>query len=168
MHYIFSKQPFVCDFDYYIKMMIKKIVLTVFILSSSLLLLSCTKTDDKDLLNQQLDKLLEVIEDKDAKKIRQYLAKDFLVSEKMNNEKFFLFVHYQFRRNKNISVTVLNREIRLHGSSIDNTTADVIMDTLLLGSGDWLPERGQAYNVESRWIKEGGNWVMSRLRWSKK
>ncbi|MCF6194297.1 MAG: hypothetical protein L3J46_08195, partial [Kangiellaceae bacterium] len=59
-------------------------------------------------------------------------------------------------------ISILDREVRLNEKN-----ADVIFKVLLLGSSDWLPERGQIYNVTSRWKKEKGAWVISRLRWQK-
>jgi len=141
----------------------KKTLLTTLILSGFIILMSCAKQDDKYLLNQRIEKLAESIEERSVKDVREYISSDFLASDNLSNDKFLMFMHYHFKRNKNISITFLKKEVRLY----DNK-ADVIADVLLLGAGAWLPERGKAYSVESRWIKEEGDWVMSRLRWTPK
>lgn len=66
------------------------------------------------------------------------------------------------KQNKSISIHVFDKEIT-HGENFADVTASV----LLLGSGEWLPERGQIYNIASRWIKEGNYWKMRNLRWEK-
>lgn len=125
--------------------------------------LSCSKDSDKDVLIQRVNSLVDVIEKHDEKNMRNYLSEDFSVAKRFSKEKFFLFVHYQLKRNKNISISFINKEIRFNKSN-----ADVIADILVLGANEWLPERGQRYYVESRWIKQDGAWVMSRLRWAVK
>lgn len=146
-------------------MITKKTVLTLIIFLVFFVVLSCSSENEKDRLIKRFNDLVGVFEEKNINNIKDYLADDFLVSEKMNNQKFFIYLQYQFRRNKNISVTVLSKDIRMQQ---DLNSADIIIDALLLGSGDWLPERGQAYTAESRWVKQEGDWVMSRLRWRKK
>ena len=127
----------------------------------SFTLLSCSKDSDKDVLIQRVNSLVNVVETHDEKNMRNYFSEDFSVAKRFNKENFFLFVRYHLKRNKNISINFINKEIRFHTSS-----ADVIGDVLVLGANEWLPQRGQRYYVESRWIKEDGDWVMSRLRWS--
>lgn len=141
----------------------KKTILYLLITLSSLMLFSCNKDSNKDALNQRINELVNIIEKHDEQDIRNYLAEDFSVVKRFNKENFFLFVGYHLKRNKNISINLINKEIKLHESY-----ADVTADVLLLGADTWLPERGQRYYVESRWKIEGGDWVMSRLRWTVK
>lgn len=152
-------------------MMYKKITLYLLLILYSFTLLSCSKDSDKDVLTQRVNSLIKVIESHDEKNMRDYFSKDFLVVKKFNKEKFFLFARYHLKRNKNISINVINKEIRFNESRFDTSrfdisSADVITDVVLLGAENWLPQRGQRYYVESRWVKEDGDWVMSRLRWS--
>ncbi len=140
--------------------MLKKTILFLFITLSLLMPLSCSKDSDKEVLIQRVNSLVDVIENHDEKNMKNYFSEDFSVAKRFNKEKFFLFVHYQLKRNKNISITFINKEIRFNKSS-----ADITADILVLGANKWLPERGQRYSVESRWINQDGEWVMSRLRW---
>ena len=141
----------------------KAISVYIVILLSFVSLFSCSKTSDVDVLNQRLDELVNVIEKHDEQDIRDYFAEDFSVVKRFNKEKFFLFVGYHLKRNKNISISLINKEINLHESY-----ADVTADVLLLGADKWLPQRGQRYYVEARWKIESGDWVRSRLRWTVK
>ena len=155
------------DFDYYIKMINKTLPIYIAILVGSLSLISCSEPDEADLLNQQVDGLVSAIENHSEHGIKEFLAKDFSTTslsttKGLNKAQFFLFVRYQFKRNKNVLVTLVDKDVTLN-----NNQADVSAKVLLIGASEWLPERGQLYKVDSRWKKEGGDWVMSRLRWEK-
>lgn len=128
---------------------------------SSLTLLSCDKTSELSLLNQKVDELVDAAESHKLSDIKGMLASDFLTTKNLNKTQFLIFVNHQFKRNKNISISILDKEVRFNEKN-----ADVIFEILLLGSSDWLPERGQTYKVTSRWKKEKGDWVVSRLRWN--
>ena len=138
-----------------------KVLLYLLITLSSLTFLSCDKTSELSKLKQKINVLVDAIEKHQIKNIDNVLAQDFLTDKNLNKPQFLFFVDYQFKRNKNISISVLDKEIRFNEKN-----ADVIFKVLLLGSNNWLPERGQIYNVTSRWKKEKGDWVMSRLRWN--
>ena len=138
-----------------------KILLYLLITLSSLTFLSCDKTSELSKLKQKINVLVDAIEKHQMKNIANVLAQDFLTDKNLNKPQFLFFVDYQFKRNKNISISFLDKEIRFNEKN-----ADVIFKVLLLGSNSWLPERGQIYNVTSRWKKEQGDWVMSRLRWN--
>lgn len=140
----------------------KTIALYIVIILSSFSLFSCSKTNDVDLLKQRIDTLVSNIEKHDEQGIKGFLTSDFSASNRLNKTQFFLFVRYHLKNNKNILVTVIDKEIALN----DNY-ADVTFNVLLLGTNEWIPERGQIYNVASRWKKVKGDWGMSRLRWEK-
>lgn len=126
------------------------------------MLFSCSKTSDVDVLKQRIDELITHIEQHNEQGIKGYLSNDFSTSQRFNKVQFFIFVRHHFKRNKSISITVLDKKITHYENH-----ADVVANVILLGTNEWLPERGQIYNVASRWKKESGDWVMSRLRWEK-
>lgn len=154
-------------FDYYIKMINKTLPLYFVLLLGSLSLFSCSEPDELHILNQRIDGLVSAIENHSEHGIKDYLAKDFSTTtlsttKGLNKTQFFLFTRYHFKRNKNVLVTVVDKDVTLNKSQ-----ADVTATVLLIGATEWLPERGQLYKVESRWKKESGDWLMSRLRWEK-
>jgi hypothetical protein len=145
----------------------KTLPLYFVLLLGSLSLFSCSEPDELDILNQRIDGLVSAIENHSEYGIKDFLAKDFSTTtlsttKGLNKTQFFLFTRYHFKRNKNVLVTVVDKDV------IQNKKqADVTARVLLIGATEWLPERGQLYKVESRWKKESGDWVMSRLRWEK-
>lgn len=148
--------------DYYIKMINKNLPLYFVLLLGSLSLFSCSEPDEIDILNQRIDGLVSAIENHSENGIKDFLARDFSTTKGLNKAQFFLFARYHFKRNKNVLVTVVDKDVILNKEQ-----ADVTANVLLIGATEWLPERGQFYKVESRWKKEKGDWVVSRLRWEK-
>ncbi len=141
----------------------KTIPLYVVITLSFFTLFSCSKTSDIDELNQRVDELVHFIEEQKEQEFKNYFTNDFSVVKRFNKKQFFLFIHYQLKRNKNISISIFDKKI-IHNKNYADVTAEV----LLLGSNEWLPERGQMYSIASRWKKAKGDWKMSNLRWEKK
>lgn len=140
----------------------KTILLYSLLILASFSLFSCTEKNDVDVLKQRIEVLITHIEKHNEQGIKDYLANDFSASQRFNKTQFFLFVRHHFKRNKSISVTVLDKNITHY-----EDYADVTANVLLLGTNEWLPERGQVYHVASRWKKVRGDWFMSRLRWEK-
>jgi len=138
----------------------KTIPLSIVITLSFFTLFSCSKTSDIDELNQRVDELVHFIEAHKEQEVKNYLTNDFSVVKRFNKQQFFLFIHYQLKRNKSISISILDKEI-----THNKYYADITANVLLLGSNEWLPDRGQIYNIASRWKKEKGEWKMSNLRW---
>lgn len=141
----------------------KAISVHIVIFLSFVSLFSCSKTSDIDVLNQRLDEFVNVVEKHNEQKIKNYLSSDFSVAKRFNKKQFLLFIHYHLKKNKSIFISVMDKKI-IQNENYTDVTANI----LLLGSNDWLPERGQRYFIESRWKNESGNWVMSRLRWTVK
>ena len=149
------------SFHYY-SVMKNKTILHFLIILSSLLLFSCSQEPDIELLEKRIKELVSVIEHHEPNKIGDYFAKDFLTTANANKAQFLLFARYQLKQNKNISIVVVEKNI------INNkNNFDVTFRVLLLGSSHFLPERGNLYKVDSRWVKESGEWVISRLRWER-
>ena len=139
-----------------------KTILYFLIILNSLALFSCGQESDIAALNNRLDELEDIVEQHEKNKINDFFSKDFTTARYSNKAKFLLFIRYQLRRNKNISIVIVDKD-----AIKNNAVFDVTFRVLLVGSNSFLPERGQMYSVASRWKKEDGRWVISRLRWEK-
>lgn len=139
-----------------------KTILYFLIILNSLALFSCAQETDIAALSNRLEELENIVEQHQKNKINDFLAKDFATTKFSNKAKFLLFIHYHLRRNKNISIVVVDKEL-----INNNANFDVTFRVLLVGSNNFLPERGQMHKVASRWKKEDGRWMISRLRWEK-
>ena len=127
---------------------------------NSLTFISCNKESDITVLHNRIDELADIVEDHKENKLSDYLAKDFVTGENLNQSQFLLFSRYHLKRNKKISIIIVDRNV-----IVNNDVFDVKFRVLLVGSNSLFPERGQTYTIYSRWNKEEGTWMMSRLRW---
>lgn len=139
-----------------------KTILYLFILLNLLTLFSCSEESELSLVNKQITGLIKIVEQHQYNKLNQYIAKDFQTTSNLNKSQFLIFTRHHIKRNKNISIILLDKEV------INNVDGfDVTFRALLLGSNKLLPERKEIYKISSRWIKEDGGWMISRLRWEK-
>jgi hypothetical protein len=134
---------------------------TLFVLLLGLCLLGCSAPpDDETLLRQQLEVLAEAIEQHDRQTIMQQLTVDFRTTEGLVSQDINRMLFLQFRQNKQIQVFLYDIDVQLMTSA-----ADIELQALLLGSSQWLPERGRRYQVQMRWQKQHETWQLARLHW---
>lgn len=116
--------------------------------------------DDETRLRQQLQSVTQAIEQHDRQTIMQQLSGDFRTTEGLLPQDINRMMFVQFRQNKQIQVFLYDIEIKLMAP-----VADVELQALLLGSSQWLPERGRRYQVQMRWQKQDESWRLARLHW---
>lgn len=133
----------------------------VLVLVMSVSLLACSPPpDDEARLRQVLEQMAEAIEQHDRQTIMQQLAVDFRTTQGLLPQDINRMLFIQFRENKQIQVFLYDIDVRLMP-----VTADVELETLLLGSSQWLPERGRRYQVQMRWQKQEEEWRLVRVDW---
>jgi hypothetical protein len=127
----------------------------------SVSLLACAPpADDETRLRQQLKQFAQAIEQHDRQTIMQQLAVDFRTTHGLLPQDINRMLFIQFRQNKQIQVLLYDIDVNLMSAA-----ADVELETLLLGSSQWLPERGRRYQVRMRWQKQEEKWRLARLDW---
>ena len=124
-------------------------------------LVACTPpTDDATQIRQGVELLAKAIEQHERDTIMQRLDEDFRTREGLLPQDINRMLFVQFRQNKQIQVFLYDIEVNLMSS-----IADVQFEALLLGSSQWLPERGRRYQVQMRWSKRDDEWLLLRLDW---
>ncbi len=124
-------------------------------------LLACTSpTDDATQVRQGVELLAKAIEQHERDTIMQRLDDDFRTREGLLPQDINRMLFIQFRQNKQIQVFLFDMDV-----NVMSNTADVQLEALLLGSSQWLPERGRRYRVQMRWNKRGDEWWLLRLDW---
>ena len=124
-------------------------------------LFACTQPiDDATRVRQSVEDLATAIEQHERDTIMQRLDVDFRTREGLLPQNINRMLFVQFRQNKQIQVFLFDLEV-----SVMSATADVQLEALLLGSSQWLPERGRRYQVQMRWNKRDDEWLLSRLDW---
>ena len=116
--------------------------------------------DDETRLRQQLQLMAEAIEQHDRQTIMQQLSGDFRTTQGLLPQDINRTLFVQFRQNKQIQVFLYDVEVKLMAP-----VADIELQALLLGSSQWLPERGRRYQVQMRWQKQDESWYLARLHW---
>ncbi len=117
-------------------------------------------TDDETRLRHQLEQVAAAIEQHDRETVLQVLAEDFRTFQGQVAQDINRMLLLQFRQNKHIEVFLYDVEVTLLP-----LVADVELQALLMGSSQWLPERGRRYQVQLRWHKQNDDWRLSRLSW---
>jgi hypothetical protein len=127
----------------------------------SVSLVACTPpADDATQVRQGVEVLAKAIEQHERDIIMQQLDVDFRAREGLLSQDINRMLFVQFRQNKQIQVFLYDMEVNVMSSM-----ADVQLEALLLGSSQWLPERGRRYRVQMRWSKRDGEWLLLRLDW---
>lgn len=116
--------------------------------------------DDEAQLRQEIDLLAKAIEQHQRDTIMQRLDNDFRTREGLMPQDLNQMMFVQFRQNKQIQVFLYDVQVNVMAS-----VADVQLEALLLGASQWLPERGRRYQVQMRWNKNNGEWLLLRLNW---
>lgn len=134
------------------------VVVLLLILTSSLV--ACSTPDEETLIRKALRGLIEGVEEQSFFQVKKYISEDFKSNRFRNIQqlKAYMLVYYQ--QNKVIKIFHSNVQIILQKDK-----ADVTFNTLVTGSSNWVPERGRLFKVQSRWLKQDGDWKISRVNW---
>ena len=132
-----------------------------FSLVLSVSLVACSAPiDDEIQLRRHIELLAKAIEQHERNTIMQQLDNEFRTREGLVPQDINQMLFVQFRQNKNIQVFLYDLQV-----DVMSGVADVQLETLLLGSSQWLPERGRRYRVQMRWHKQNDEWLLLRLDW---
>ena len=132
-----------------------------FCLVLSVSLVACSApVDDETRLRRHIELLATAIEQHERTTIMQQLDNEFRTREGLLPQDINRMLFAQFRQNKQIQVFLYDLQVQVMTS-----VADVQLETLLLGSSQWLPERGRRYRVQMRWQKQNDEWLLLRMDW---
>ena len=124
-------------------------------------LAACTApVDDATQIRQNIKLMAKAIEQHDRDNVMQRLDEEFRTREGLLPQDINRMLFVQFRQNKQIQVFLFDMDVNVMAS-----IADVQLVALLLGSSQWLPERGRRYRVQMRWNKQDDEWLLLRMDW---
>lgn len=127
-------------------------------------LAACVRTPPEQALRETMSELQAAIESRDAAAVHALLADDFIGPEGLDREGARRLAQGMFLRYRGVGATIGPLEIVLQGQH-----AQVSFDAVVTGgSGGLLPESGQAYDVETGWRMEGGEWRLVNAQWRQK
>ena len=122
------------------------------------------RTPPEQALRETMSELQAAIEARDAAAVHELLADDFIGPEGLDREGARRLAQGMFLRYRGVGATIGPLEIALQDQH-----AQVSFDAVVMGgSGGLLPESGQAYDVETGWRMEGGEWRLVNAQWRQK
>ncbi|MBG3852434.1 nuclear transport factor 2 family protein [Xanthomonas sp. WHRI 8391] len=126
-----------------------------------LALIGCARPAPEQRLRATLEQLHQAIEARDIGDAMAPVAEDFIGEQGLDVAGLRRLMQLQMLGNQKIGVTLGPVDVQLRGD-----TASVRFTALLTGgSGRWLPEQAQTYQVTTGWRLQGGDWQLYHAQW---
>lgn len=127
-----------------------------------LLLAACGKDDPEQAVRGQVEAMQAAIDERDAGDVEDLLAQDFVGNDGMDRRAIRQFAAAVFLRHKNVAAKLGPVSVELRG----DTDAVAKFSVLATGgSGGFLPETGQVYQIETGWRLVDGEWKLLSATW---
>jgi hypothetical protein len=108
---------------------------------------------------REMESRIEAVE---RRPFMSHVAGDFSGQDgQMNRDQFNALVLYYLRRYKRLNAQLLPIQVTPEGDD----RAAARFRVLLTGGEGWLPEHGELYQVETRWRREDGDWLLQAANW---
>ena len=79
----------------------------------------------------------------------------------MDRRGFHRFMIFQINQNRRLQAQFFP----IHVQETGENQATANFRLLITGGGGLLPERGQLFAVETRWLREDGDWMLEKADW---
>ncbi|PPU38094.1 hypothetical protein [Xanthomonas arboricola] len=123
--------------------------------------IGCTRAAPEQRLRATLETMHQAIEARQIGEALAPVAEDFVGEQGVDAAGLRRLMQLQMLGNRRIGVTLGPVDVRLRDDS-----ASVRFTALLTGgSGRWLPEQAQTYQVTTGWRLQGGDWQLSHAQW---
>ena len=127
-------------------------------------LAGCARTPPEQALRESMSGLQAAIEARDATAVHALLADDFIGPEGLDRAGARRLAQGMFLRYRGVGATIGPLDIVMQDQH-----AQVRFDAVVTGgSGGLLPESGQAYDVETGWRMQDGEWRLVNAQWRQK
>lgn len=131
------------------------------LLVCGLLLAACMRDAPEQRLRATLQDMHAAIEARDIGDAMAPVATDFVGANGLDAAGLKRLMQLQMLGHRQIGVTVGPLDVELRG-----TTATVRFTALLTGgSGGWVPEQAQTYQVTTGWRLQDGDWMLYHAQW---
>jgi len=126
-----------------------------------LVLAGCSRTPPEQRLREQLAAMRSALEERRAGDFMDGVAAEFAGNEGIDRAALQQAVRAQVLANASIGLTLGPAEVEIVGDRATVRFGAVATG----GSGRFLPERAQAWEVTSGWREEGGEWKLYYAEW---
>lgn len=124
---------------------------------------ACSRGEPEQVLRQRVAALQATLESRDVSAVQQFLAEDFAGNDGIDRRQARAMAAMLSARYKAVGVTFGPLDVRMQPPA----TATVAFAAFTTGSVDGpLPQRMQAWDVETAWRESGGEWVLYYAKWT--
>lgn len=121
----------------------------------------CTRAAPEQRLRATLEAMHQAIEAREIGEAMAPVAEDFVGEQGLDAAGLRRLMQLQMLGNRRIGVTLGPVDVQLR-----DDTARVRFTALLTGgSGRWLPEQAQTYQVTTGWRLQDGDWQLIHAQW---
>ena len=132
-------------------------------IATCLLLAACANDDPEQAVRLQVEAMQTAIDARDAGDVEDLLAQDFVGNDGMDRRATRRLAAAVFLRHKNVAAKLGPVSVELRGSTDAIARFSVLATG---GSGGFLPESGQLYQVEAGWRLVDGEWQLLNATWT--
>lgn len=121
----------------------------------------CTRAAPEQRLRATLEAMHQAIEAREIGEAMAPVAEDFVGEQGLDAASLRRLMQLQMLGNRRIGVTLGPVDVQVR-----DDTARVRFTALLTGgSGRWLPEQAQTYQVTTGWRLQDGDWQLTYAQW---
>lgn len=121
---------------------------------------ACSRSTPEQVLRLQITQMQQGIEQREAARVIEPLADDFLGNGGMDRQAVERLLRAQLLLNQRIEVVLGPVDVRIEGQ---NAQADFTV--VLAGGNGRLYERGRIHQVSTHWREQDGQWLLYRAQW---
>lgn len=125
-----------------------------------LVVAACSRSTPEQLLRLQITQMQQGMEQREAARVIEPLAEDFLGNGGMDRQAVERLLRAQLLLNQRIEVVLGSVDVRIDGH---NARAD--FSVVLAGGNGRLFERGRIHQVSTHWREQNGQWQLYRAQW---
>jgi hypothetical protein len=130
----------------------------------ALLLCACHSTPPEQKLRATIAAMQTAGEQHQTAKVIDSVAEDFAGPGGMDRKQLQMFLVGVSMQNRQLGTTIGPLDIKIIG---DRATVGFTLGASG-GSGSWMPDRAQVYQVETGWRMDGGDWKLISADWKEK
>jgi hypothetical protein len=122
----------------------------------------CARTPPEQELREAMSALQVAIETRDAGRVDEWLADDFIGPEGLDRAGARRLAQAMFLRHRDVGANLGPIELMLQE---DHATVR-FSAALTGGSGTLIPDAARIYDVETGWRRDQGEWRLTSARWT--
>ena len=142
----------------------RRVVAAVALAALMLVLAACSRMAPEQRLRGQLSAMQQALEERRAADFMDGVAEDFAGNRGMDRAALQQAVRAQVLVNADIGLTLGPAQVELQGDRATVRFSAVASG----GSGRWVPDRVQAWEIVSGWREEDGQWRLYYAEWTPK